>query len=122
MASGSDHFFPRNRHGVKESLQRRFAKAPAPLMWPTFIVACDPLIEIILEFRDRGVEFFTERDKKELVQHCLIEALTDPIIRHDACRAFECLAVLAKNGVMSPSGTRGIGSTKVRAGRRKTLG
>jgi hypothetical protein len=77
MASGSDHFFPRNRDGVKESLQRRFAKAPAPLMWPIFIVACDPLIEVTLQFRDRGIEFFTEGDTVELVEHCLMEALTD---------------------------------------------
>jgi hypothetical protein len=52
-----------------------------------------------------------------------VESPADPVIRHDAFDAFECLAVLAKNGVMvSPSGTRGIGSTKVRAGRRQTLG
>jgi hypothetical protein len=48
-----------------------------------------------------------------------VETLTDSVIRHDTCGAFECQAVPAKNGVMvSPSGTRGTGSTKVRAGRR----
>jgi hypothetical protein len=31
--SGRDHLFPRHRHRVKERLHRRFAEAPAALMW-----------------------------------------------------------------------------------------
>src|ERR1700730_15029748 len=40
--SGSDHFFPRNRDGVKECLQRRLAEAPAALMRALLVVAFDP--------------------------------------------------------------------------------
>ena len=40
--SGSDHFFPRNRDGVKECLQRRLAEAPAALMRSLLVVAFDP--------------------------------------------------------------------------------
>src|ERR1700726_3311449 len=40
--SGSDPFFPRNRDGVKECLQRRLAEAPAALMRSLLVVAFDP--------------------------------------------------------------------------------
>jgi hypothetical protein len=40
--SGSDHFFPRNRDGVKECLQRRLAEAPAALMRSLLVVTFDP--------------------------------------------------------------------------------
>ena len=79
MSSGSDHFFSRNRDGVKESLQWCFTKTPTPLMWPVFIVTSDPFIEIFLQIRDRGVEFFAERHTIELVEDRLVEALTDTI-------------------------------------------
>src|SRR3984893_12254489 len=46
MCSGGDDFVPRNRTGVKESLHRRLAKTPAPLMWPFLVVAPDPFIKI----------------------------------------------------------------------------
>src|SRR3981189_1581929 len=40
--SGSDHFFPRNRDGVKECLQRRLGEAPAALMRSLLVVVFDP--------------------------------------------------------------------------------
>jgi len=79
LSLGSDHFFSRNRDGVKECLQWCFTETPTPLMWPVFIVACDPFIEIVLQIRDRGVEFFAERHTIELVEDRLVEALTDTI-------------------------------------------
>src|SRR5664279_17252 len=85
MSLGSDHFFSRNRDGVKESLQRCFAETPTPLMWPVFIVACDPFIEIFLQIRDRGVEFFAERHAIELVEDRLVKALADTIRLRAPC-------------------------------------
>jgi hypothetical protein len=46
-----------------------------------------------------------------------------PVIRHDGCGALVVQLFSLEDGFMvSPSGTRGTGSTKVRAGRRQTLG
>jgi len=47
---------------------------------------------------------------------------TCPVIRHDDFGALVSAAFFGKRVVVSPSGTRGVGSTKVRAGRRQTLG
>jgi len=79
MSTGSDHFFSRNRDGVKESLQWCFTETPTPLMWPVFIVTSDPFIEIFLQIRDRDVELFAERHTIELVENRLVETLTDTI-------------------------------------------
>lgn len=58
-------------------------------------------------------------------------ALEDPvlhapdlaIIRHDVCGAFLVQLFSPEDGLMvSPFGTRGTGSTNVRAGRQQTLG
>jgi hypothetical protein len=52
-----------------------------------------------------------------------VETLNDAVIRHDACGAFLVQLFSPEDGRMvSPSGTRGTGSTKVRAGRQQTLG
>src|SRR3981081_4525517 len=75
--SGSDHFFPRNRDGVKECLQRRLAEAPAALMRSLLVVAFDPSIEVVLQIPDRGIGPLSEGDARELVQHCLVEAHSD---------------------------------------------
>jgi hypothetical protein len=37
-SSGSDHFFPRNRYGVKEGLPQRLPEAPAASMRPLLVV------------------------------------------------------------------------------------
>jgi hypothetical protein len=52
-----------------------------------------------------------------------VHSLDLTIIRHDGCGALVVQLFSLEDGVMvSPSGTRGTGSTKVRAGRRQTLG
>jgi hypothetical protein len=64
-----------------------------------------------------------DRDAEHLSLHTAVEALHHAIIRHDArgtCLVW--LFCLRSCPMVSPSGTRGTGSTKVRAGRRKTLG
>ena len=100
-------------------MHRRLAEALAPVMGPRLIVLVNPDIEISLQLVDETIHLFAERDTVKLIEHGLVEALADAVIWHDTCGAFECQAVPAKNGVMvSPSGTRGTGSTKVRAGRR----
>jgi hypothetical protein len=72
-------FFPRNRDGVKECLQRRLAEARAALMRSLLVVAFDPYIEVVLQIPDRGIEPLSEGEAIELVQHCLVEALSDAI-------------------------------------------
>src|SRR3984893_5650685 len=79
MCSGGDDFVPRNRTGVKESLHRRLAKTPAPLMWPFLVVAPDPFIKIGLQGLDRSVELLAERDTVELVEDGLVKALDNAI-------------------------------------------
>src|ERR1700731_3471989 len=79
MCSGGDDFVPRNRTGVKESLHRRLAKTPAPLMWPFLVVAPDPFIKIGLQGLDRSVELLAERDTIELVEDGLVKALDNAI-------------------------------------------
>src|SRR3954468_24314705 len=49
---GGDQFFPCERDCVKEGLHWGFAKAPAALMGSAFVVARDPLIEILLQLGD----------------------------------------------------------------------
>src|SRR5215218_6883298 len=47
-----------------------FAEAPAALMGSVFVVAPDPLVEILLQLGDRTVDALAERHPVELVQHC----------------------------------------------------
>jgi hypothetical protein len=48
-----------------------------------------------------------------------VHALNLSVIRHDVCGALCVHLLSSESGAMvSPSGTRGTGSTKVRAGRR----
>src|SRR5262249_25562789 len=51
-----------------------------------------------------------------------MEALADSISRHDDLGVLGVCPILRERVMVSPSGTRGAGSTKVRAGRRQTLG
>src|SRR4051812_2192411 len=56
-----------------------FAETPATLMGSVFVVAPDPLVEILLQLGDRAVDALAERYPVELVQHCFVEALDDSI-------------------------------------------
>jgi hypothetical protein len=62
------------------------------------------------------------RHAAEVVTEAAVKALDHTIIRHDDFGALVSAASLRKRVMVSPSGTRGAGSTKVRAGRRQTLG
>src|SRR6516164_3422197 len=91
-------------------------------MGPLLVVFRDPSIKVGLQLVDRAVDLFPEHHAVELIQDGAMEALTNSIIRHDDFGAW-CLLLSSESGFMvSPSGTRGAGSTKVRAGRRQTLG
>src|SRR5215472_15646921 len=90
-------------------------------MWSTTIVFNQPGIEIGLQLVDRVIDLLAECDPVKLIQHSAMEALADSIIRHDDFDA-RCSPFPREGGMVSPSGTRGVGSTKVRAGRQQTLG
>ena len=100
-------------------MHRSLAEAPAPLMGPRLIVLVNPDIEIGLQLVDETIHLFAERDTVKLIEHGLVEALADAVIRYVIRGAFLVWLCFSMNSVMvSPSGTRGAGSTKVRAGRR----
>ena len=69
--SGDDRFLVRDWDGVKEGSRRRLAETAAALMWPRFVVAPDPFIEIRGKFRpqvrDRGIEPFAKGDAMEFI-------------------------------------------------------
>ena len=48
-------------------------------MGPLLIVAFGPEIKIVLQLLDRGIELFSEDDAVELVEDCLVEALTNSV-------------------------------------------
>src|SRR6516225_6877614 len=48
-------------------------------MWPLLIVLADPQIEIGLQLVERTIHLFAECDTIELVEHGLVEALTDAV-------------------------------------------
>jgi hypothetical protein len=91
-------------------------------MGPVLVVFGDPNIKIGLQLVDGAVDLFAERHSVEPIQDGAMEALADSIIRHDDFGALVSAASSAKRVMVSPSGTRGVGSRKVRAGRRQTLG
>src|ERR1700677_1399879 len=112
-------FSLRKRRRVKEGLHRRFAEAPSSLVRPFLIVTLDPTIKIDLEIGDRAVDRLAKGDAIELIERRLVEPLDDAIIRYKIIGA--SLSGCSRKGtgdMVSPSGTRGAGSTKVRAGRR----
>ena len=119
MWSGGDHFLLRKGRRVKEGLRWRLAEAPSPLMGPFFVVALNPGIEVVLKFGDRSIDLLAKGDTIELVEHRLVEALDDAIIRYEIGGAsWSGCSREGAGDMVSPSGTRGAGSTKVRAGRR----
>jgi hypothetical protein len=79
----------------------------------------DPTIDVALEFGDRSVDLLSERHAVKLVERPLVEPLDDAVIRYEIRRRLAVRLLPEGAGYMvSPSGTRGTGSTKVRAGRR----
>ena len=64
---------------IKERLHRRLAEAPASLMWPQLVVFADPNIKNGLQLVDGTVHLFAERDAVKLIEHGLVEALTDAV-------------------------------------------
>ena len=48
-------------------------------MWPLLIEVADPQIEIGLQLVERTIHLFAERDTIELIEHGLVEALTDAV-------------------------------------------
>src|SRR5262249_14456488 len=101
---------------------RGLAEVPATLMRPQMVVLDQPGIEISLQLVDAAVDLLAERDAIELIQYGAMEALTDSVIRHGDFGTLMSAATARKWIMVSPSGTWGAGSTKVRAGRRQTLG
>ena len=88
-------------------------------MRPFLIVTSDPFVEIVLQLFDRGGELLAKGDAVEFISHGVVQALNDTVIRYVIRGAFLVWLCFSKNSVMvSPSGTRGAGSTKVRAGRQ----
>ena len=119
MVSGCDRFLLGHRNGVKEGLHWGLSEASAALMRALFVVVADPQIEIDLQLVDRMVQLFAERDPIKLVEQSFVEALTNTVIRYVMPWRLAVRLFPKGDGVMvSPSGTRGAGSTKVRAGRR----
>jgi hypothetical protein len=71
---------------------------------------------------DRVVDLLAKGDAIELIEHRLVEPLDDAIIRYEIIGA--SLSGCSRKGtgdMVSPSETRGAGSTKVRAGRQYTV-
>jgi len=65
-------FLLRNRHGVKECLDRRLTEAPAPLDGPRLIVLVNPDIEIGLQLVDETIHLFAELETVKLIEHGLV--------------------------------------------------
>jgi hypothetical protein len=61
------------------------------------------------------------RSAVEMLAEVAVEALDHAVIEHDDFGALVSAASLRKRVMVSPSGTRSAGSTKVRARRRQTL-
>ena len=79
-------FFPREREGVKEGLERSFSEARLALVGPDLVELAHPEIEVGLKLVDCGVDLFSEGDAVELVEHGLVEALDDAVIRYEIPR------------------------------------
>ena len=68
-----------DRQCVNESLHRRLAVTPAPLMRTLIVVFGEPDIKIFLQLRDRAVEFLAECNAVELIEQRLVEALANAV-------------------------------------------
>src|SRR6516165_6995470 len=75
-------FFARERERVKEGLQGGLSEAPLALMGPGLVELAHPEVEVGLQVLDRRVELLAEGDAVELVEHGLVEALDDAVIRY----------------------------------------
>ena len=82
------------------------------------VVAVDPVWQLGLAF----IGGVVGASVGPFAQGGLNEALGLAVIRYEIGGAFRVRPFRSKAAMVSPSGTRGTGSTKVRAGRRKTLG
>lgn len=80
-------FVLRDGTGVKECLHRRLADAIAALIRPQLIVFRHPMIEILLQFANRRVDFLAEGDGIELVAYGLVVALDNSMLRALGLRA-----------------------------------
>jgi hypothetical protein len=109
----------RARERVKEGLHRVLSEAPLALMGPGLVELAHPEVEVGLQALDHLVELLAEGDAIELIEHGFVEALDDAVIRYEIGGAsFSGCSWKGADDMVSPSGTRGAGSTKVRAGRR----
>lgn len=70
---------PGQGEAVQEGLHRGFAVAILALMGAFLIVVDQPATQIVLQGINRRVEGFTERRPIELIQHRLVQPLTDAV-------------------------------------------
>jgi hypothetical protein len=80
-------FFTRERERVKEGLHGGLSEAPLALMGPGLVELSHPEIEVGLQVLDRLVELLAEGDAIKLVEHGLVEALDDAVIRYEGISA-----------------------------------
>src|SRR5262249_19565960 len=97
----------------RKGLHGGLAKAPAALMWPLLVVFGDPRIKVGLQLIDRAIDLFAKLHPIEFVEYGAMEALLDSIIRHADLGVLGVCPILRERVMVSPSGTRGAGSTKV---------
>src|SRR5512134_629999 len=91
---------------VKEGLHGCLAVVPTTLVGADLIVVAEPLVEVGLQLGDAAVELLAEGHPVELVEHGLVEALADAIIRYARCRCRRRLVgSLTTWHMVSPSGT-----------------
>src|ERR1700756_5382259 len=81
-------------------------------MGSPLVVVDQPGVEVGLQLVDRLVDLLAEGDPIELVEDGAMEALANTIIRHDDLGALRVCRFLRERVMVSPSGTRGAGSTK----------
>ena|SRR6516225_10917740 len=72
--------------GRQGRLHRGLSEAPFALMWSGLVELAHPGVEVGLQFVDRLIELLAERDAIELVEHGLVEALDDAVIRYELRR------------------------------------
>ena len=64
---------------VAEGLHRCFPVRPATLMRQDGVVVSDKAIQVVLQFRQRGIQALAKRHPIELVEQGLVEAFTDAV-------------------------------------------
>jgi hypothetical protein len=78
--------------------------------------------EIGLQLVDGPIDLLAERDPIGLIPDSAMDALANSIIWYDDLGALVSAASSGKRVMVAHLGHGGVGSTKVRAGRRQTLG